>query len=177
MSDDSAEIVYLFSKEYVKDNPVDWENWGKPTFARIFLGLKTGRMTKLHGIIPLKLVYSTVFYTRTSQVGKKYGASFVKQVGHYISVGEETIGDEKKYREPSVQIVLYPSDVENWSDFKKNIFSLSDELVDQFSQESIIVELVRDGVVVGGGKFYYVEKIGDRKGLDEYEKIGEDQAS
>jgi len=97
-------------------------------------------------------------YTRVQQVGLKYGASFDSQTGHYIPATEKTIKSEKRYREPSVQVILYPADDESWATFKKNIKEVADELLKRLAQQSIIAEYVKKGKIEETGQYIWRKK-------------------
>ena len=131
-----------------RENPPDWESWGKPTFARLMVGLYTS--DKVTGrkrvLIQKKRVHHQVFGIRVDQVGRRYGASFVAQAGHYIPDNQELTCDEKKCREPSLQVIVFPADTESWKVFVRNIKSLASELLLELYQDSIITEFTRNGV-------------------------------
>jgi len=139
-------------------NPKEWESWGKPTFVRLFVGLKAGRNTEYFDKgdrILLDTIYGAVWKVRVSQVGKKYGSSFIKQVGHYIDPEKPMPKREKEAREDSMQIIIYPSDMETWEEFQENISELVDEFLEVLAQNSVIVEWTKNGRVVDSGEWVW----------------------
>jgi hypothetical protein len=145
-----------------RPNPGDWEGWGKTSKATIFVGLKSGRKTRflpeIGTRLPERVVYSLAFGVRTDQVGTSYGGSFIKQKGHYIPPTAMSPGPERKRREDSIQVVVFPAPDEPWRQFKKNIFELGDAYLDDLAQESVIVEFVKDGRVEEIGKYSWISR-------------------
>lgn len=138
----------IMAKRYLT-NPMDWEEWGKPTYVRLFVGLKTGRKTQtfpnIGTPIPEKFVRHFVRDIRTDQVGVKYGGTFVSQIGHWYDK------DRKEFtEEPSLQIILYPAGEEDYNSFVKNIQYLTEALLDLLAQQSIIYELSNEGDIKTG---------------------------
>lgn len=144
-----------------RPNPIEWESWGKPSKAVLFVGLKAGRKTRLFvkgtKFLPRDM-YGAVFAVRVDQVGTKYGSSFVKQQGHYIPRYAKVTGEETKRREESLQIILFPAKNERWGMFRRHVRSLVNTLARDFGQKSIIVEFVKDGVVEEGGQYNWKAK-------------------
>lgn len=141
-----------------RPNPGVWTSWGKPTRATLFVGLTVGRATETFhkGMkIPDRLLYGLVYEVRISQVGTEYGASFVRQKGHYIPPEATRPGPEKRRREDSMQIVLYPAPTEKWATFRRNVSALTDDILDFLGQDSVIVEYVKDGRIVELGQFVW----------------------
>ena len=142
-------------------NPAEWESWGKPTRATLFVGLRVGRATEEFDKgdkIPERLVYGIVFDVRVAQVGREYGASFVRQKGHYIPSRAGDLSAESRWREESMQVVLYPTPAETWAHFRRNVQGVSEALVDDLGQDSVIADFVKNGRIVEGGKYTWVSR-------------------
>jgi len=128
-----------------RKNPFEYSDWGPPSSARLFVGLRVGRGEFEGEEIDPEEVRDATMEVRLEQVGEEYGASFISQKGHWY--------DKKKKEvvpEDSLQIFLYPGD-EGWEKFKKNVKALAEELADRFGQESIIMEFQHEGRVVEQG--------------------------
>lgn len=145
-----------------KPNPAEWESWGKPSRATLFVGLRVGRSTDEFDKgdrIPERLVYGIVFDVRVGQVGREYGASFIRQKGHYyIPSRSRTLGSESRWREESMQIVLFPTPTETWAKFRENVKEVAEALVNDLGQDSVISEFVKAGRTLEVGKFTWVSK-------------------
>jgi len=144
-----------------RPNPTKWQSWGRTTKASILVGLKAGRNARgfrKGDAIPERLIYRMVFGIRTEQVGREYGASFVRQRGHYIPEKARRIGAEPTRREPSVQVIVFPGEHEKWTAFRRHIRFLANEILDWLAQESVIIEYVRNGRIMEVGKLVWKTK-------------------
>lgn len=143
-----------------------WESWGKTTRATLFVGLKVERSTEFFDkgrkLAPIA-VYGSIFNVRTSQVGVRYGGTFVQAKGHYIPKRARKVGQERRRREDSMQITLFPGKGETWAEFKRNIADVIEVVLDELGQESVIVEFMRDGRVTDLGEYLWTK---ERKGRD-----------
>jgi len=127
-------------------NSSDWESWGKTTRATVLVGLKTGRKTgrfpRVGTVLTERLIYEMTFGVRVYQVGIAYGSSFIRQYGHYIPSGTHSIGPEEKYRERSIQIVVFPAPDESWTLFRKNIRELANRYIEELAQVDGVFQLL-----------------------------------
>lgn len=126
-----------------------WKEWGKTTKATLLVGLRVGRRGAGYYVgfkIPNRAVFGIVYTVRVGQVGIEHGASFVQQKGHYIPPDALAAGPERKRREESVQVILYPAPSESWARFKANVEELVGAILDDLGQKSVIAEFTRSGV-------------------------------
>jgi len=124
-------------------NPVEWQEWGQPMSARLFVGLAAHRATPFTSIgqaINPQILREAVRGMRVPQegVGVKYGSSFIMQKGHWQDPETGLIDEED-----SMQIIIYPGETEDFDLLKKNIDALADYIATNFGQKSIIVEFQR----------------------------------
>lgn len=128
--------------EEFAENP-DWDEWGKPNYAKLFVGLsmQIGH-AQPYPVVNPELIRAAVRGVRMNQVGREYGSTFISQTGDWV---DPDTGDVVE--EDSLQIIFYPggSEFDNWDEFKANIREVAEFLLHTALQKSIIFEFTRDG--------------------------------
>jgi hypothetical protein len=169
----------------IAKNPITSEVFGQPTYARLFVGLKTSRPFNRDSGFPKNYTASVERVAQLVEMGNygsrgdfEAGYTLIPQRGRYVPEKDKaslktakdlTPAMVKKFREKSVQVILFPEKGEFGGDidnYFKRINDIGLTMLLQLDQYEVYFELVVNGKFVAVGAWSFKEKPKTLKGAD-----------